>query len=367
MTNKNKFNKAHLAVGLWSSPNRLIKTLQIPERIRVMQQDQLILLGRVVSLYLPVAWDSPGVVPCTCKKDTTNNSERLCITCFGTGYSPGYERFLHQTIHFSSSEASNFTLTNTEVSTLKKVNTIALSAGQLSGTVTTQNKAYNNTPGKDYEVKLDAYRRADSQMITLEFSIDSGSTWNDVTLTKVPGPLDPSLPFIGFGFTGTIAGVNITGSGNIKFRVTMTRASANDPAPHFEIVRARRVLSEHSNPLILKQRPDYTHGNILLLRTFTSEQDSLDSSRGRLTDHLGDRSWTAPLDFFDTSLTHDTPACRITDYAGPHAFYEHVTGVQATNRYVMTKTNTSEQFGVFTYQDFDDRRVGNGEAYQLVW
>jgi hypothetical protein len=129
----------------------------------------------------------------------------------------------------------------------------------------------------------------------------------------------------------------------------------------------RRPMIENENEMIIRTRPDHVTGRILILRPWVAEQDSLEPGRGRIIDHLGDRTWTAPLDFFDSSLAHDTPACRIDDAFGPHPFYQFSSGIQAGTRYVLTKVNYNDQFGVFTHQLFDDRRAQDGENYWLVW
>ena len=69
----------------------------------------------------------------------------------------------------------------------------------------------------------------------------------------------------------------------------------------------------------------------------------------------------------DTLLVADTPACRIDDTLGPHPFYQFATGIQSDTRYAITKVSYNDQFGIFTQQSLDDRRVQDGEPYWLVW
>lgn len=357
----NKFNRNHLAVGDWKSPWRFLQALSAAERVRVLLQDKLIARGKWVYLYLPVSASTPGSVPCTCVKNTTDSGDMQCLSCFGSKFAPGYQRFLAETRFWCSAEATSFTLTNTEISTLKKSNVIVLSPGQTSGQVVTQDKPWDNAPGVDWEVKLEASRRATGETFILEYSTDSGTTWTPVTLAEVPTP--------GFGFTSSILGAALTGSGVIRWRLTMTRGAVNDIPPAFEIIRMRRVMVEHQNPLTLIKRPDRTDGTIMVLQPWLQETPALEAGRGRLFEHDGQRMWTSPLDFFDTSIAHDTPPCRVAESFGPHPFVEIATGVQARTRYLLTKTYISEKMGtvLFTHQYFDDRRAQDGEPSLLVW
>lgn len=352
----NKFNRQHPAVGVWSSPWRFIRAHRIPEKIRVMHQDKLIARGRWVGLYLPVTSTTTGVVACTCVKDTTQAAETSCLSCYGTKFAPGFLKFLHHTQFWSSAEHASFALSNTSILTTRKAHAIVLSPGQVSGTVTTQDKAFSNVAGLDYSLQLIAYRRSVGATLTLEFSTNAGGTWTPVALTDQPE-----------GYTGTILGVGLTGTGNVRFRLTMTRAAATDPSPAFEILRVRRVASENENPSVIRQRPDHVPGSILVLRPWVNERESLEAGRGRVLEHLNDKTWTAPLDFFHVGLTHDTPSCRIDPTQGPHPFYRYASGVQGGTNYVLISASFNEQFGIFTHQSFDDRRAQDGEPISSVW
>lgn len=356
-----KFNRNQLAPGHWSNPWRRVQLDQTPAKIRVWLQDKLVTRGHWVGLYLPVASTTSGVVACTCKKATTDQSDRNCLSCYGTQFAPGYLKFMHTTVFFCSAEYAGFTLTNVSISTAKKANILVLDDGQTSGIIETPDKAYTNPEGEDWELKIEAYRRASGSTFTLEFSTNSGASWTPLTLTEVTGS-DPT----GYGFTSAVPGTSMPG-GTVRFRLTMARLSANDLTPAFEIVRVRRANSENINTALQTHRDDFVAGDILVLRPWTQEQDSLEAGRGRLIEHLADRTWTAPLDFFDTSLTPDTPPCKVSDEIGPHAFYEYSNGVQEGTRYALLKTYFNESFGTFTHMLFDDRRVQPGESIALVW
>jgi len=355
----NKFNRRHLAVGHWASPWRFTQAHQIAEKIRVTLQDKLITRGRWVELYQPVMPGHPGAVACTCTKDTTETADYACLTCHGAKFAPGYLKFLHDTHFWCSAEHASFALNNVEVATTKKGHMLQLAPGQLTGTITSSEKTYSNAPGLPYEVKLEAYRRATGSTFALHASTNGGTTWTAVALTEVPSP--------GHGFVGVIPPEVLPATGSVRFRVTMSRVAVTDLAPVFEIVRIRRPLIEHENPEILRVRPDHSPGHVLILRPWVQEQDSLESGRGRIVEHLSDQTWTAPLDFFHRGLTPDTPACRIDSDVGPHPFYAFSSGVQAATRYALTQIRYNDQLGIFTHQYFTDRRTQRGEAYHLVW
>lgn len=330
----------------------MVKLDQVAEKIRVLLTDKLVTLGQFVELYTPVYSGTTGAVACTCTKDTTETADRACLTCFGTKYAPGYEKFLHKTWHWSSSEAFASS-TNVEVGTSIKSNKAFLAEGETTGEIVTSGKTYTNPNLDAWELRLDTYLRATGSTATLEYTINGGDDWTAVALTNNEG---------------SITGAALGTSGTIAFRITLTRLSADDLSPAFEILRLRRFKSE-GEPLywVERRRQDYVQGSILVLKPWTQEQDFLEPGRGRVIDHLATRSWTAPLDFFDLTLTHDTPQCKIEDHAGPHAFYKISTGFDLGTIYPITKIAYSEKFGIFTHQVFDDRRAQAGEPYHLVW
>lgn len=354
-------SKHHTAIGVWGSPYRRTRLEQVSSRIRVLLQDKLVTGGKYVGLWLPVTPTTPGVVPCTCTKNTTDSADRACQSCFGAKFCPGFLKFLHQTLFWSSAETSLFTLTNAEIVTTKKAHVIMPISGNTTATIITQNKAYSNPDSVDWELKFDAYRRATGGTFTLEFSIDSGGSWTPIVLTEVPNP--------GHGFTGSILGTTLTGVGTVMFRVTMTRALGTDLPPAFEIIRLRRKLPERENLQLIRQRPDHQVGSILILKSWSQEVDALDPGRGRLIDHQNHTTWTSPLDFFDTTIAMNTPPCRIDEAFGPHPFYEFTSGIQQTTRYVITQVNYNDCFeNRFTWQGFIDRRSQEfGENYSYCF
>lgn len=258
--------------------------------------------------------------------------------------------FLHETVFAGVSEAGSFTLAGCSVDTKIKPHRILLNAGATSGTITTAAKPYSNIPEDDWTTNLDAFVRDPGNTATAEFSTDGGTTW--YSLAVINGANKP------------------IGVGTLRFRITMTRTTTTDKSPAFEIIRARHVRSADWNDSLLGHvRPDLSPGQILVLRPWVAEQSSTDTGRGTLLDWAGDRSWTMPLDVFDTSLTVNTAPTRLDDSeAGPHPFYEYATGIKDGQRVAVTSVKWNEEFGVFTHQSFDERRVQTTESpYTLVY
>lgn len=343
---------SHLAVGYWgNNPRCRIDQEAIGDKVKVLLQEKLIAEGKPVNLWLPVTPDTPGILSCSCVKDTTDRADYKCFSCYGTKSVPGYVRFQHELIFFSSarSEVTGYTLTDTERDLDIKPNRLKLIDGALTGTIETPDKAFTNPDGLDWEFEVAAFRKIASDVIGAEFSTDGGGTWTDLTL--INGANKP------------------TGSGNIRIRITLTRAAATSDSPDFEIVRIRRAKPECQQDYIKDKRSDVQPGQILILRTWYIEQALRHLQLGRQLNFDSDRSWTAPLDFFDVNITPNTPPAKINDReAGPHPFFEHAIGVETGERFPIFQVSINEQIDfTFTHQAFFQRRSQEGEVYGLIF
>jgi len=347
-----KVKGSHLATGYWgNNPRCHIEQNQIGDKLKANLQDALIAEGKPVNLWLPVSRTTPGTYPCTCDKDTTSRADVKCLSCYGTRKVPGYLRFQHELVFFSTAkdEVALYTLTDTERDLSIKPNRIRLTSGALTGTIETNDKPFTNPAGLDWEFEVAAFRKFATDTIGAEFSTDGGGTWTDITL--INGAAKP------------------TGTGTLRFRVTLTRAATTTDSPDFEILRVRRAQPENQNPVAAGVRDDLQPGQILVLRTWYIEKTSRQLQVGRQTDFDSDRGWTTPLDFFDITITPDTPPAKINDReAGPHPFYEHAFGVEQGERFPIFQVSVSEQIDfTFTHQAFFDRRAQDGEIYHLVF
>lgn len=345
-----KYNSSHPnAVGYWGSEGtwRITRNEEIPEKMRVELQDKLLARGLRVHLWLPVNGSYEGAISCTCTKDTTSTAERLCFTCFGTKFAPGFYKFQHQLIFASSASAEDYTLTDCTLDRVLKPNRIMMNAGATSATIETSAFAYTNPNELDWTTHTEGFVRATGSTVVVEFSTDAGVTYTNIT---------------------DINGINKpVATGNVQFRITLTRLSASDASPAWEITRLQRPARENVNKVLKRLRPDMVAGEILVLRTQTMERVSVDSARGVVTEHKSDRTWTSPLDWFDSTLSKNVPAARIADAdAGLHPFYEYTGGVQLGTRYALTQINYNETLGVFTHQSFSETRAQAGEPYAFV-
>jgi len=236
------------------------------------------------------------------------------------------------------------------VDTLVRPNRILIDSGQTSATIESADKAVSVGAGVSptWTYEQNSFLRATGNSVTTEFSTDSGVTW---------------IPIADINNAANAP----TGTDTVRLRITLGRSATTDKSPAFEIARLRRPRPEGVSRQLLR-RPDYTAGQILLLRTWVIEQMQLQPGLGRQTQHLQDRGWTLPLDFFDTSLTADTAVVKIENrQAGPHPFYEMQFGVEKGNRYAMTSLSYNEQLGLFTHQSWADRLTQPGESYGLVF
>lgn len=342
------------AIGAWTNPWKTIECNQVPAKVRVWQQDQLVARGQAAWLYQPVTPNAPGVVVCTCVKDGNSVADRPCLSCYGNGLVPGFFKFLHQTVWASSAEAGGYVLTNIQLDTSKKPHRLVLTPGQLTGTVITTAKSYTNPDALDWEVRVDDFIRETGNVSLVDFSTNGGVSW--VPITAINGPGKP------------------VGTGSVMFRITLSRAAVTNRSPAFEILRIRRVLRENANLALEDARSGdeattlrYEAGQILLLRTWIQTRPARDPARGVTMDWQADRAWTAPLDFFDLSLTRDTPPCRVDDsQTGTHPFYELAYGVKTGDRLVMTAISYADNMGIFTHQTFADRRAQTEEVYAAL-
>lgn len=362
-------NRSCVEVFWGRDPHATLEADRTPEKVRKGLEDQLRTNGRPAWLWLPVLGSSVGTVPCTCDKDTTQSSDFKCLSCYGARFAPGFRKFLHETVFWASAEANGyagpyppvqapFALTNITVDRTKKPNRLMIASGATTGMIVTVDKPYANPGNDSWTVYLAAFKKTAGDTLALEYSTDLGTTYRSVALVS-------GL----FGYQGTLTGFGSpVGSGLLRFRVTLTRTSTTtEESPSFEIVRAVHVRSADVNP-ILAQRQDLSVGQILLLKTWDQEFVAREIARGRTVEAMGDRAWTAPLDFFDTTLMRDTPAVAFDDReAGPHPLFEYSEGVRANQRYAIYAINLDATLNnVMSHQSFSERRIQPGETYAYV-
>jgi len=329
------------------NPAQTFEGWKIGPQIRGLHQSKLQHMGYPAELWQP-STDGPT---CSCVKETNQSAVRECPSCFGVGKLPGFNKFLHKTTYFDHSEFDEFVSTsNVELNRSSKPNRVTLIKGAFSGSFVTQFKTLENGPvSQNWEVDV-RFKTPNQGTVNVEFSTDGINFYH---LSQINGPNRP------------------VGNSQIQFRVTLTRSSTTARSPEFSIIRVRRQAYENVNFDIVRSREctrnPMSPGDILVLWDWQSTTPVLSDAQGVVREEVK-KVWTAPLDFFDVSISADTPPAAIKDLqAGPHPFLKFKTGIEAEHIFVLTQGAYSEQLHVFSYQSFQARRPQrDSEIYDKV-
>lgn len=324
----NKVKNASSAVGYWGrNISKRIDNEQIPQKIRALLQDKLLSRGKDVFLWQePSIESTPNSLVCSCVKDTTDKPDITCNSCYGTGVIPGYLKFLHDTL-FIASISNNVSLINSKLDTDIKPHRIVIDDMELSGSITSSRLQYSNPLGLDWDFKVDGPNIKDTNQIAGSFSLDGIQFFpieeiNDIDKKPV-------------------------GIGGIYLRVSLSRESVEDRSPEFLIMRVRHPT--RTSPYIKILRPQITEMPVLGIY-------------GKKAEHLGERFWTMPLDFFNSSIPTNTALAKIFE----NSFYERTDGIHTNRRYVTSKLMYNEEFNIFTHQSFESRRAQPEEVYSAL-
>lgn len=336
---------ANLAVGYWGRrPDTHVQALQIPEKVLALNFDKIRTLGLAFKLYTRLTGLSePRSIQCSCFSDTAQQSDSPCLSCYGMCYQPGYLKFGHRTLFYSSTH-TDMKLNNLQLNTVVTPYRLQLTPTALSGSIVTPPFPIVDINLGTWEFKLDTSLRDPANIILGEFSIDAGAKYYDLSLL------------------GTV-GYNPTITQTIQFRVTLSRPGLNTKSPVFEILRARY-------PIIPPLRySDMNPGEILLLKTWDVER-YVREKMGNSTENVGQHYWTLPLHFFDRTIDRESKEAALSK----DHFVEEARGPEAGTRYISTKHQYSRTFKAFTSQSFDLRRVigdlgdtNSGESTCRVW
>ena len=322
------------AVGSWANDAlRRVLAEQEQSRQRALLEDQ-IRMGGIRVAY----WNGFEVSDnrCACYKVTSQAADRKCASCHGTSFVPGFLKFGYNTLWMSATD-TDVVLTNVTTTTEFKSAKITLADTALTGTIESGDKAFTRSAvGSVWEYDSQVFvRENDYSSCVVEYSLNSGTTWQSVSGLPTANP----------------------SSGTIRFRATLTRTALDVLSPFFEIVRARySTINQSDNgrngPWILLMRPS----------------PKLNKVKGE----WGDKPtsdvmpvWTAGLSMFDSSLSVGTQDELIK---GPGALFEILDGALAGYKYVMTNWQYSDPFGyMIVTQNFNIRIVDPVDPYSLVW
>ena len=328
------------AVGYWGrSVFRRIKAEQEYARQRALLQDMLAGSGIRMNFWQGVT----SGVQCSCYKESNRQADRKCKSCHGVidGLIPGYLKFGYNTLWMSASD-SDITLTNVEITTDFKSSKAGLTSSALSGTVESPDKAFSRTAiGSEWESNAVTFLRIDeSSTASVEYSLDSGSTWTGMSNLSTANP----------------------SSGTIRFKATLTRTSTAILTPFFEIVRARYATLD-----LRDSRGDgtCTYGPWIRVLNGKPFQGYRKSDYGDFPTMDGMSFWLTGLSQWDPSIEINTPAELLS---GPNLVFEILDGALANRRYVLIDWKHSDPGGFQVVTQEMKVQVENpAGAIGLIW
>jgi hypothetical protein len=321
------------APGYWGRNIRCrINDELIADKVLSLNYDKIMAMGLPVAMWREASSIQTGLTACSCVKDTAKQPDIPCHTCYGTGFIPGYLKFGTRN-YWAASIDAGWTLTNIVLDKNNRPFRFQLDPAATSGTAISPNLTIS-VAGKvgAWEAKADGFTRDGgvNSTITVEASKDNGVSWFALTALEAQAPTT-----------------------QLRFRVTMTRTAITVKSPMFEIVRARF-------PIITDIRKELNEPVIRVIPTWLSEAE-VRQTHGLKMEATGNKFWTLPLTFFDTSIGINTLAARIKD----DVFVEERHGSDTGFRYGITGFSYSETFGKFTRQEFTLRKFA-GEPGSLT-
>lgn len=276
---------------------------------------------------------------CACYKESNRSSDRKCGSCYGASVVPGYYKFGYNTEFLSASD-DDAVLVGTEVTTDFKSAKAILEDGALTGTIESSDKPFSRTAlGSEWEYEEVSFEREGS--VTVEYSLDGGTTWKAMSELSVENP----------------------SSGSIRFRATLTRDIMTDLSPLFEIVRARYATIDKREISIVNN--EYRWGPWILIMNTIPDRQYIKTERGDIPKQNGLTFWTSGLSMFDPSIAIGSEEELIT---GPGVLIKIIDGVMAGNRYITTTWRQSDPFAYsIIQQEFHIRVEDSVGPYSLVF
>lgn len=280
-------------------------------------------------------------VRCGCYKLSHQQAERKCSSCHGVGYVPGYFKFGYNTIWMTGMD-DDVVLDGMRITKDFKSSKMELLPDRISGYIESSDKSFvRSAIGSSWEYRSEHFLRDESGSdIKVEFSLDSGFSWNDISELPV---INPS-------------------SGVIRFKVILTRDTLNVISPLFEILRARYATINLSN-----QQSDgsYRLGPWILVMKSIPNRQYIKSEKGDLPQEDVNKFWTMGLATFDPSIQIGSEEELLV---GPGILMEVLDGALKGHRYVITSWQNSDPFAyIIVDQSFNARIEDNVGPYKLVW
>lgn len=333
-----KLPGSNMAVGYWGRDihAQVFADQQIGKE-RALLQEQILLGGFRTEL-----WQGVKTGPeCACYNPINRMADKKCLACHGVGIVPGYLKFGYNTLWMSASDA-DVTLTDLRLTKNYQSSKLELVDGALTGVVESADKPFSRTVfGAVWETSVQYYlMESDYSSVAVEYSLDSGGTWLD--LSNLPSET-------------MLTGV-------IRFRVTMSRTEVEARSPLFEMLRARYATIPLSNPDV---NDVYRKGPWILIMREPPSTGYRKQDYGDLPIEENLPLWTAGLGMFDSSITMGSTDELIQ---GPEALVRLLDGARAGNRYVATSWQNSDPMAyIIVSQTFKMRITDSVDPMSLVW
>lgn len=352
------------APGYWGGGGGVrcrINQEQIVDKVLSLNYEKIIAMGLPLALWREAANVLENPRQCSCFKDTAKQPDIPCAQCYGTGFIPGYLKFGTQNFWAEAplptsggfgtggfgqdgyGEVGDWALVNVVLDTTNRPYRFMLASTATVGIAVSPNLIISPASLARkvgaWEAKAEMFTRdaGVNSSINIEVSKDSGASWFALNQLEAQAPTQ------------------------LQFRVTFSRTTVNVKSPMFEIVRARfpvikDIVGEVNEPVIR------------VIPSWLTEAE-LRQAHGLKLEAEGNKFWTLPLNFFDSTIQGDTRGARIMD----DVMVEDRQGTEQAFRYVITQFSYSETFGRFTRQEFSQRKAAGipgqltGEQYYRVF
>lgn len=327
------------AYGYWGrSVYKRLAEEQEFNRQRALLQDQIAGTGIRTALWIGVKSGEK----CSCYKESNQQADRMCRSCYGVidGYVPGYNKFGYETLWMNGVD-TDVTLTDVEITNTFKSSKVQLTSSATTGTIESSDKAFTRSAiGSTWEYEVSSFVRIENlSSVTVEYSLDSGSTWVAISELITANP----------------------SSGVIRFRATLSRDTADVLSPLFEIIRARYATISLSG-----QRSDGTydfgpHIRIMHSKPYKSYKKSEYGDRPAI-DSMN--FWISGLGMFNPSIAIGSPEELLN---GPDVLIEILDGALAGKRYMLINWMHSDPSATLVTQSFTLRVIDPSEPKSLIW
>lgn len=332
----------HMATGWWGRDIlwRVIAEQEHAKQ-RALLTDQIKTGGLRVALWRSASSGDE----CACRKKSNQQADRKCYSCHGTGIVPGYMKFGYNTVWMSPTD-SDIVLTDVKVVTDFRSAKVVLNDDAIIGIIESGDKPFNRTAiGSQWEQSIITFiRTVDQSSIIVEYSLDSGMTWSDISNLSTVNPV----------------------SGVIRFKAILLRDSVDVLSPLFEIIRARYATIGLND---LQPDGSYRWGPWILVLRNIPKNRYIKTNYGDAPSRTEMSFWTVGLSVFDSSITYGSRGELIKpEDEGPCDFIEFLDGVAVGNRYVIIERQPSDPFGtVILDQNFLARLSETVDPYSLVF